>query len=241
LWLAGLLLKPQTLVLILPALFLQGSWKTLGGFTAMTLLLIMASLGIGGMDAFWGLINLWRESAIGHGLPTNNPQEMVNWRMVGIRLSSLLGLKIGWGIALTGLALTVLAALSLWRRPIPPSSPQFGVALLGTMAATCAATWHSHPHMMTFLVPPLLYLLYQRRLPAVLLDLWLFLMPALLLTGLALDLLGKFRIIPGLPPDALAATSLILAVGGLGLNLSFLFWVVRTIQRLRAENGLAIA
>ncbi len=224
-WLAGLLLKPQTLVLILPALLLQRSWKALGGFVVMAFLLMVVSSGIGGTDALWSLGDLWLKSA--YGLPSNDPQGMVNWRMAGIHLSSFLGPRVGWGITLAGLALTVLAALSLWRRPISPSSPEFGVALLGTMAATCATTWHAHLHMMVIIIPPLLYLLYQRMLPSVWVDVWLFLLPAMMLVGFVLDLMGKSRVLPFIPPEGLVATHYTLAFTGWGLNLGLLLWAVR--------------
>ncbi len=230
LWLAGLLLKPQTLVLILPALFLQRSWKALGGFAAIALLLMLVSLGIGGMDALRSLAGLWLKSA--RGLPTNDPQFMMNWRMVGIHLSSFLGSEVGWGIALVGVAVTVVAALYLWRRPRSPSSPAFGIALLGTMAATGAATWHAHLHMMVIIIPPLLYLLHQRRLPLVWMDVWLFLLPTLMLAGLVLDLMGKFRMLPFIPPEGLVATQYTMALTGWGLNLCLLLWALRNIHRL---------
>ncbi len=230
LWLGGLLLKPQTLVLIVPALLLQRSWKTLSGFAIASVVALVGSVGIGGPEAMRRLVDLWLGSA--SGLPSNNPQYMVNWRMVGINLSSLAGSEVSWGIALAGLALTLLAALSFWLRPLSPVSPKFGVALLGTMAATCASAWHSHLHMMTILIPLLLYLLYQRCLSVALMDLWLFPVPVLMLVGFLLDLMGKFRILPCIPPEGLVVTERMLAFSGWGMCLFLLFWAVRSIRRL---------
>ncbi len=228
LWLGGLWLKPQTLILVLPSLLLQRSWEALGGFFAMTIMLIVLSLYVGGIDVFHGLIRLWHESA--HGLPSNAPGLMVNWRMVGIHLNSLLGWEIGWGIASVGLLWTVLAALYLWRRPRSPSSPEFGVSLLGTMAATCAVTWHSHLHMMIILIPPLLYLLLRGYLPMALMDVWLFLMPALMLVGLVLDLMGALQILPSVPD--VRYWQFLMAITGWGLNLYLLRWAVHQVRRL---------
>ncbi len=224
-WLGGLWLKPQTLILIAPALLLKCSWKALSGFAVASLGVVGASIGIGGLKAMHHLANLWLGYA--SGLPTNDPQWMINWRMAGIHLSSFLGPRVGWGIALAGLALTILAALSLWRRPFPPSSPEFGIALLGTMAATGAATWHAHLHIMVIIIPPLLYLLYQRLLPSVWVDVWLFLLPAMMLVGFVLDLMGKSRVLPFIPPEGLVATHYALAFTGWGLNLGLLLWAVR--------------
>lgn len=232
LWLGGLWLKPQTLILVLPSLLLQRSWEALGGFFAMTLMLMVLSLCVGGIDAFHGLIRLWHESV--HGLPSNAPGLMVNWRMVGIHLGSLLGWEIGWGIASVGLLWTVLAALYLWRRPRSPASPEFGVSLLGTMAATCAVTWHSHLHMMIILIPPLLYLLLRGYLPMALMDVWLFLMPALMLVGLVLDLMGALQILPSVPD--IRYWQFLMAITGWGLNLYLLRWAVRQVRRLEEQE-----
>lgn len=212
-WLGGLWLKPQTLVLILPALLLQRSWKALVAFGMISLLVWGNSIGIGGPEGSRRMLDLWLSSAV--GMPTNNPQLMSNWRMVGTHLSSLVGPPVGWGIALTGLGLTVLVALSFWIRQRSPRSPQFGIALLGTLAATGAATWHSHMHMMTILIPPLLYLKSLRRLTVGDLDLWLFLMPVagFLTTGFAMG------------------------VTGFGLNLYFLLWSVQRIYGKPTWSG----
>ena len=85
LWLAGLLMKnPQSLVLILPVLLLQRSWKKLVGFAAGTIAVLVISLGLSGIQGVRALFDLWLKYAA--AIPTNAPENMVNWRMLGIQL-----------------------------------------------------------------------------------------------------------------------------------------------------------
>lgn len=118
LWLGGLLLKPQTLILILPALLLQRSWKALIGFAAASLAVVGVSIGIGGSETMHSLTGLWLGSV--SGIPTNNPQFMTNWRMIGIHMSPLIGPWAAWGVALVGLSITALTGLSFGSVRSPP-------------------------------------------------------------------------------------------------------------------------
>lgn len=232
LWLGGLWLKPQSLVLMVPALLLQRAWRGLAGLAVASLAIWGVSFGIGGPEAMHRLLNLWFGYA--SGLPTNDTHAMVNWRMIGIHLSSFLDPRIGWGIALLGLLGTALASLYLWRRPLSPSSPEFGIALLGTMAATGVVAWHSHVHMMVILIPPMLYLLLGGYLPMALVDAWLFLMPTMMFIGLVLDALGTLSVLPAVPD--VRYWQWLTAITGWGLNLYFLLWAVRRVHRLREQE-----
>lgn len=235
LWLGGLCLKPQTLVLIVPILLLQRSWKALAGFVSASLALVGVSLGIGGFQAFYRLSGLWLRFV--SALQTLSPQLMSNWRMVGWWFSSSSIPRVGWGIALIGFSLTVLAVVFLWRRRLSPSSAEWGVALLGTLAATGAVTWHSYTHMLVILIPPLLYLKCRHRLAAEAWDLWVFLMPFLIFVGLTMDLMGKLHILPLVHAESLGTTRGMMGISGFGLNLYLLSWAVRRMQSLEAGSS----
>ncbi|RME36205.1 MAG: DUF2029 domain-containing protein [Thermoflexia bacterium] len=86
LWLGGLWLKPQILLLILPALLLQRQGWVLAGFGSTSLLLVGLSLLLAGPQTLLRLISLWL--AFAQGIPTIIPEVMINWRMVGIRLDA---------------------------------------------------------------------------------------------------------------------------------------------------------
>src|SRR5512138_1185836 len=70
LWLGGLLLKPQLLILIVPILLAQRAFKLIGGLTASGLVLVMSSWFMAGSEGFRRLIGLWL--GFGVGMPTND-------------------------------------------------------------------------------------------------------------------------------------------------------------------------
>ncbi|MCS7283897.1 MAG: glycosyltransferase family 87 protein [Anaerolineae bacterium] len=227
LWLGGLWLKPQTFLLIVPALLLQRQGWALLGFGAMSLLLLGLSLLIAGPQAMLRLLSLWL--AFAEGIPTNIPENMVNWRMLGLRLGEFLPPAWAWGIAGTGLTLTALAALWLWRRPVAPSTQEFTVALLGTLAATGVIAWHSHLHQMLLLLPVLTFLIARRDAPPGAFVSLLLLSPFAMLG----DALIVLMIRAGILPPLVRPDGLVTSLAGLGLNLWFLGWAL---QRLRREG-----
>lgn len=225
LWLGGLWLKPQTLLLLLPALLLQRQGWVLTGFGAMSLLLVGLSLLLAGPQTLLRLLSLWL--AFAEGIPTNIPENMVNWRMLGLRLEEFLPPAWAWGIAGTGLVLTAALALWLWRRPIAPSTPEFPVALLGILAATSAIAWHSHLHQMLFLLPVLTFLIARRDAPPGALVSLLLLKPFAMLGSALIAVMIRAGTLPSLVrPDGLVTS-----LAGLGLSLYFLGWAFRRLER----------
>lgn len=220
LWLGGLLLKPQILILIGPALLLQRSWKTLLGFATIAAALLAASIGLAGLDGLYNMASLWLGYA--GGLPTNAPENMMNWRMLALHLGAFTTPTLGWGFAIAGMILTILAGLYLWLRRIPTSARKFVVAVFGTLAATGAATWHSHLHMLMVLIPAFIYLFIQDRLPAKALSLWVFSLPVAMFLAFVLGLMMKFELLPLIQ----GIGGLLMGITGLGLNLYFLVWSV---------------
>jgi hypothetical protein len=229
LWLGGLMIKPQTLIIVIPALLLNRSWKTLLGFVSAASFILIVSIGLVGPGGMIQLTKLW----LGYvaGMPSNFPDNMMNWRMLGFHLSRWIAPGIGGGIAVVGTLATILAGLYLWLRPLEVHSPEYSAALLGTLAATCAATWHSHLHMALLLIPLLVYTNMQKMLPDRFLTLWAFFSSSVMFATLLLSALmvwGGSPLIPGFG-------GLLLGLSGLALNLFLLAW---SIQFVRAR-GLA--
>jgi hypothetical protein len=230
-WLAGLLLKPQCLILIVPAVLMQRWRRTTLGVMTASVVIIGCSWLLAGTDALSRLVQLW----LGYmgGLPTNDLQLMMNWRMVGLHLSRLSTPQLGWTATILGLAATALAALYLWRARLDVSSPRFPVALVGTLAATGAVAWHSHVHMAMIMIPPLAYLhLKHRELLRARLEWWVFL-PAgvnfirLMLAAVMRASILSSSIIPLL--DSLAG------IGQLSVNLYLLGWALDQARSWKAE------
>lgn len=216
LWLSGLLLKPQMLVLLLPGLLIGRRFRALAGFAAAGLVIGVLSLLLAGPQ---GTLDLGR-LLLGYsrGLATNNPQVMVNWRSLAVNLQAVLPGAWAWVAAGIGMALTAALGLALWFRPAALPSVQPGVALLGTYAATCAATWHAH---VSAALPAVVLLLGVRpQVPRWLVNLWL-LIPTLLFPV-------AFLAVPGIAHN-LVGLSLLL------LNLLLVGWASHTLWRPQAR------
>ncbi len=228
LWLGGLLLKPQSLILLVPALLLQRSTKTAAGLAASSTAIVGASLILGGTGSLYQLAKMWLGYAA--GLPTNDPQLMMNWRMIGVHLSALTTPQLGLTVAISGLVVTFFATLYLWRRPVTPDSPLFAIFLTGTLAATGAVAWHSHVHMAMIMIPPLMYLhlkhtdLFRNKL-----EWWIFLPVGLYFVRLALAATMRAGFLPASINDFLDFLG---GIGLFGLNLYFLGWAINQSRQL---------
>jgi len=153
-WLAGLLLKPQLLVLILPGLLIQKKGRALAGFGAVALLLGAASVVLAGVDGMLAWTRLVLNFAAPQGVATNFTESMMSWRALALNWDSVVPLKIGWGLALVGIAATGLAGIGLWF--YARASEKYLWVWLGTLAATFAVAWHSHVHTAVLLFAPMI-------------------------------------------------------------------------------------
>jgi len=192
LWLGGLLLKPQTLPLVLPFLALSGEWRILSGFAVASAVVGAISLILAGPEGLrtWAiLLAHYTNNLPTAALPTTNPEAMMNLRMLGEVLSVLFASEAMRGIV-TGLAVGV-ALLTLWRSlQVSKRTPEERTGpLLSLLAATFTVTWHSHIHMATMLVPSFLRQVSTGQMPRRLFVLWTVLPPAvyfLAMVGMAL-------------------------------------------------------
>lgn len=153
-WLAGLLLKPQLLVLILPGLLIQKKWRALAGFGAVALLLGAASVVLASVDGMLAWTRLVLNFAAPQGVATNFTESMMSWRALALNWNSVAPFQIGWGIAALGIGITTLAGLSLWF--YARASEKYLWVWLGTLAATFAVAWHSHAHTAVLLFAPMI-------------------------------------------------------------------------------------
>ena len=182
LWLGGLLLKPQLLIIIIPLLIIQRNWKVLMGFFASSGLIIGSSFILSGYQGLKSLIDLWTQ--FGSGIATSSPESMINWRMVAVNLDS----PFGWTVAIMGMILTLLAVYFLVRNNYSYGTPQWVMIMLGIFSATLAITWHSHLHMAVVLIPFLIYGSLSQMLSKKVVFLWAIVTPVILiiLTTIAL-------------------------------------------------------
>ena len=122
LWLGGLLLKPQLLILIIPIILIMRNWKVLFGFIVSSGIILTTSLFLSGFAGMKALINLWTNYSVGMALIF--PEVMINWRMVGLNLNNLLNTSLGWVVTGLGMVLTTLAVYFLVKQRPSFGSPQ---------------------------------------------------------------------------------------------------------------------
>jgi hypothetical protein len=170
-WLAGLLLKPQTLILILPFFLLQHSFKVLKGFAITTFIILLSSLILMGGTGIQNMKNILFEAS-GGGV-SSYPQIMMNWRMLGWHVSSLSNSTTGLIITTIGTLLTVSLIFLVLQKRIDHNSVDFLIMILGIFAATGMTTWHAHLQMSIILIPPMLYLLNNKYLSKKLFIIWI--------------------------------------------------------------------
>jgi hypothetical protein len=187
LWLGGLLLKPQLLIIIVPIFLIMGNWKVLTGFIVSSGIILISSLILSGFAGMLALINLWTKFS--DSVASAAPGTMINWRMVGLNLDNLLNTSLGWVITGLGMLLTLLAVYFLFKQRPPFGSPQWIAAMLGVFSATLAVTWNSHYYMAMVLIPFLIYVSVNRMLSEKIILLWGIVTPVALFGMLIIDLL----------------------------------------------------
>jgi hypothetical protein len=176
LWLAGLLLKPQTLILFIPGLLLTGRTRVMAGFLIGSTLVGSLSLLLAGPSAVLGplqVISQW---------PSLYAESGMNWRALGLNWTDAISNAetVSWLIVVTGSIVTTVAALWLWL--YRPRQELGSLLYLGTYAATCAVAWSSNIYMALPLLAPGVLLWSEDRLPATLACFWLLFPTAVFLT-----------------------------------------------------------
>lgn len=232
-WLAGLLLKPQYLIIICLILLIQRYWKILTGFTISSIIITGISFLMLGIDGSKAMLQNWL------GLGTNNTQSfastMMNWRMVGVDLANHFGPGIAWTIAGLGAIVTLIMTIYIWKHPIEPYSSQYVVALLGALAATAALAWHSNIASAVILIAPLIYLSQKpQTLPTNILLVWVFLPPLANFMVFILAILFQEGRLPANSGDLL---DFLIAVAQLAVNTLLLVWAVKY---FRDRNNLIV-
>jgi len=141
-WLAGLLLKPQTLLLLVPGLILSRRHKALMGLVLGTLIVVGSSVLLAGPAAIAGPLTAVRE------WPAALAESGMNYRAFSINMDRFVAHGFSNPLAMISAAVTLAAALWLW---LPGedlwASHHLDAAVLATYAATCSVSPHRNVHM----------------------------------------------------------------------------------------------
>lgn len=217
-----LLIKPQILLLIIPILLFQKEWETLAGFIISAAVILLSSVALTGVNGIFQLVDLWIKYST--GLPSNEPEHMINWRMIAIQIGALMNSQPVWLAAIIGVILTGVCAVSLWRRQPDLQKPAvLPYLILNALSATLLISWHSHLHHMLILIPPLIAIAVSDHTSQNFILRWMFSGIAFYLTIFVIGFLGLFAPTPG---------SALLGVWGFSSNLIFLGWSYKKSMRL---------
>jgi hypothetical protein len=219
LWLGGLLVKPQLLILIIPIILIMRNWKVLMGFVASSGIILVTSFMLSGSAGIKALINLWTRYSV--GIATGHPEAMINWRMVGLNLNNLLNTSLGWVITGIGMLLTILALYFLIKQIPPFGSHSWVITMLGVFSATLAITWHAHQHMAMVLIPFLVYASLYKLLPEKILFSWV-IGTLIVLFGMVIGAAFTLNFI-----NILDYVGMVVAFSGFALNLVILFSTIK--------------
>jgi len=194
LWLGLLLLKPQILIFIIPFLVLRRYWKVMAGFMLTFLIVFILSFFLIGTEGLLKIIHLW----VGYtaGLPSNTPEAMMNWRMLGLLFSSMTSPSVGTAVIIIGSAITLFLCLPFFlerdaERNSIPLIPIFGI-----FSASLAITWHSHQHMSLILIPFFFHFLREGNISKKLFKAWIYTPIFAYLSAIPISLLIFLNLLP---------------------------------------------
>jgi hypothetical protein len=226
-WLAGLLAKPQVLVLLIPGLLIARKFRAVCAFAAAALALGLVSLLMAGAAGIASLLQLVAGYATLQGIASNFPESMMNWRAIAVNLADVGMPALGWAIAVPGMLVTVAAGLVLWLQRPQTVSVDYAKIWLGTLAATCVVAWHSHVHTALLLIAPAVFVLAdisQRRRA---LNLWLYL-PTVVFLGMIWLGIPTAAILQSTNVSVPRLAHIFSGIAVFAVNLGILFWVWRT-------------
>ncbi len=226
LWLGGLILKPQLLVVLACFILLQRLYKAIAGMAITGLAAVGASFLLIRLPGFVNLKDLLFDAA-GGGV-SSDPLLMMNWHMLGSYFALFTTDAAGNIAAAIASAITFAVMLYAFRKKLDPKTDRFYIALLGAMAASEVISWHTHIHMFSALYPILLYLFLKEEVSKPTFS-FLMLFPALMYL-IRQTLSGIFSKMSPLPPcEVLGLIYIIHSATFLAINLYLLVWAIKKI------------
>ena len=232
LWLGGLILKPQLLIVLGLFLLLQRLYKAIAGLAITSAVAVAVSFLLVRVAGFINLKEMLLEAAGGGA--SSAPPLMMNWHMLGSYFALYTTEQIGTIAALIASAITLGFLVWAFRKRIDPKSNVFYLALLGAMAASEVISWHTHIHMFIALYPILLYLYLKGEISKPFFS-FLMLFPALMffIRQILWGIVSNLAVLP--PLKVLGLVYIIHSSTFLALNLYLIYWSIR---QSKAKNGL---
>jgi hypothetical protein len=174
LWLGLLLIKPHTLLLLIPGLVISRRWGVVKGFLVSALVIFGGSITISGLD---GVRSSLQMAAAFAGPLIQTAATMMNWRALALNLSVTVPDWLAWMAALVGMVASITLVLYLWLRRSSQAQDGTVLLILATYAGTITVAWHSHFYLLVPLIPWLVYLDGRKVMPLTVRLVWLFAPP----------------------------------------------------------------
>lgn len=175
-WLGGLLIKPNLLILMLPGLLIKRQFITLAGFTICAAIVVTASLLLVGKLGIQDWFQVLRSFSQPDFLSTGN---MMNARGLAYNLERFLPGISTWPVLVLLTAGIVALVMLFWMR-IQLDKNLEGLALI-TLTGTFIVSWHSNLYLWITLIPFLLILDTKGQIPPGVIALWVFGVPSIAL------------------------------------------------------------
>jgi len=198
LWLAGLALKPHTLVLLIPGLIIGRQWRSLVGFSTGLLVLLAASVLLAGVEGVLAATSLLVKFA---GPLIQTVPGMINLRALVFNLEPWLPGRLLWGTTIVTAVGLLLIVGYLWVKERKGARDATAWLLLATLSGTLVLTLHSHFYLLMMLLPLFIFLDSQGLIPWPIRSLWCLGPPII---GLLLYLFMPEWIRPGIGMSYLA-------------------------------------
>lgn len=224
LWLGGLILKPQLLIVLGVFLLLQRQFKVILGLGLTGIVAGGVSFLMVRVPGFLNLKAMLLEAA-GGGV-SSAPPLMMNWHMLGSYFALYTTEQAGTIASIVASVITLGFLVWAFRKKIDPKSNLYYLALLGAMAASEVISWHTHIHMFIALYPIIFYLYLKDELSKKFL--WfLMLFPALMffIRQILWGIVSNLANLPSL--KVLGLVYIIHSATFLTLNLFLFCWAIR--------------
>lgn len=218
-WLAGLLLKPQTLIIVLPVLLVTKNYKVLLGFFINSILLFVGSFALAGKAGILGLINIVVGSSTGRS--ASNPLLMMNWRMLSMHLNNFSGTPLGSFILVFGVVVTLYLLYRTLKKVDLENQEGILLGYFAVFVATMLITWHAHFSQFIVAYPILVYFIQNIKLSNRLFIFW-YVFPIII--SFAIFFLPVVTYLVDTPNIQLNFLKFLAGSRGLILNLVFLIW-----------------
>jgi hypothetical protein len=154
-WLSALMIKPHTLILVLPGFVLRRKWIVLLTFSLGAAAIVSLSFLLGGFNGLLGVLQTTYQFT---GSLIQTVHGMVNWRALALNLDMVIPTWAAILVAAVGGGTTLILVLWIWVKGNCRSKTSRVWLMAVTLFGTLTISWHSHFYMLMLLVPLLLYL-----------------------------------------------------------------------------------